>query len=115
MRLLGVKGEELAVRFLKNNGYKIISRNFRSPIGEIDIIAEDKGCLVFIEVKTRSGDFFGRPFEAVNHKKMEKLKKVALYYIKNCCRAEMPSRFDVLSIRIDAHKPEIEHITYAFE
>lgn len=79
MRPLGIKGEELAVKFLKKKGYRIISRNFKSPIGEIDIIAEDLGTFVFVEVKTRSDESFGYPFEAVNYKKREKLRRVALY------------------------------------
>lgn len=114
MRLLGIKGEELAVRFLKKKGYRIISRNFKTPIGEVDIIAHDENILVFIEVKTRSDDSFGRPFEAVNHRKKEKLKKVALYYLKHH-RNDMPLRFDVLSIEMDGEKSTIEHIVDAFE
>ncbi len=114
MRLLGIKGEGLAVKFLKNKGYKIISRNFKTPIGEVDIIAQDGKILVFVEVKTRSDDSFGRPFEAVNHRKREKLKKVALYYMKHH-RNDMPLRFDVLSIEMDGERSKIEHIIDAFE
>lgn len=114
MKLLGSKGEDLAVKFLKNKGYKIVSRNFKTPIGEVDIIAEDGKTIVFVEVKTRSDDSFGRPFEAVNHRKREKLKKLALFYLKHH-RNDMPLRFDVLSIEMDGDKSKIEHIVDAFE
>ncbi len=115
MRLLGVKGEDLAVKFLKKKGYKILSRNYRTPLGEIDIVAEDGETLVFVEVKTRTDDAYGLPFEAVNHKKREKLRKVALYYLKNVRRRDAASRFDVLSIRAGGSGNEIEHIPDAFE
>ena len=115
MRQLGVKGEDLAATFLKRKGYRIAERNYKTPVGEIDIIAEDRGTLVFIEVKTRTDDSFGLPFEAVNSKKREKLRKVALFYLKNRCRKDVPSRFDVLSIRAGDGKSDIEHIVDAFE
>lgn len=115
MRLLGIEGEKLAADFLREKGYRIISRNFKTPIGEIDIIAEDGKTLVFVEVKTRSDNTFGQPFEAVNYRKREKLKKVALYYLKNNCKKEASSRFDVLSIEINGGKSKIEHIIDAFE
>jgi putative endonuclease len=115
MRLLGIKGEDLAVRFLKKKGYRILSRNYKTPLGEIDIIAEDGRTLVFVEVKTRTDNSYGLPFEAVNHRKREKLRKVALYYLKNCLKKDAPSRFDVLSIQAGSDKDEIEHIVDAFE
>ncbi|MFA4829490.1 MAG: YraN family protein, partial [Thermodesulfovibrionales bacterium] len=59
MKLLGSEGEDLAAAFLKGKGYKIISRNYKTPIGEVDIIAEDKGTIVFVEVKTRTNDSYG--------------------------------------------------------
>jgi putative endonuclease len=114
MRRLGIEGEELAVRFLKKKGYKIVSRNFKSPVGEMDIIAEDGDTLVFIEVKTRTDDSFGHPFEAVTPRKREKLRKVALGYLKHS-RRDVPSRFDVLSIETDGANHKIEHIKDAFE
>lgn len=114
MRRLGIEGEETAVRFLKKKGYRIVSRNFKSPVGEMDIIAEDGDTLVFVEVKTRTDDSFGHPFEAVTHRKQEKLRKVALSYLKHS-RRDMPSRFDVLSIETKGDSYTIEHIKDAFE
>jgi putative endonuclease len=115
MRPLGVKGEDLAVKFLKKKGYRILSRNFKTPLGEIDIIAEDRDTLVFVEVKTRTDNSFSFPYEAVNRRKREKLRKVALFYLKNCVKGDAPSRFDVLSIQAGEDKTEIEHIRDAFE
>jgi putative endonuclease len=114
MKPLGSKGEDLAVKFLEKKGYKILSRNFRTPVGEIDVIAEDRNTLVFIEVKTRTDDSFGHPFEAVTFRKKDKLRKVALSYLKSS-RKEMPSRFDVLSIEMRGGESRIEHIEDAFE
>jgi len=115
MKALGIKGETLAVKFLKGEGYKIITRNYKTSIGEIDIIAKDKDTIVFVEVKTRSDEFFGQPFEAVNKRKRQKMKNLALLYLKKQ-KKEFPVRFDVLSIFYrDNGKREIEHIKDAFE
>ncbi|MFA5845363.1 MAG: YraN family protein [Thermodesulfovibrionales bacterium] len=114
MKLLGSEGEDLAAAFLKGKGYKIISRNYKTPIGEVDIIAEDKGTIVFVEVKTRTNDSYGYPFEAVGARKQHKLKNLALLYMKQK-KKEFAVRFDVLSIHINNGKKEIEHIMDAFE
>lgn len=112
---VGDRGEDIAVRFLKKKGYKIIERNYRTPIGEIDVIAGDKKTLVFVEVKTRLCDSFGYPEEAVDYRKKKKIEKVALYYLSKI-KQEVPSRFDVISIRLTPdNKEEIEHFTNAFE
>jgi putative endonuclease len=115
MKVLGIKGENLAVTFLRKKGYRIVARNYKTPIGEIDIIAQDGNTTVFTEVKTRTDELFGRPFEAVNKKKRQKMKNAALLYMKKH-EKNFPARFDVVSIffRSDG-KEEIEHITDAFE
>lgn len=112
-KALGNRGEEIAVRYLKGKGYRILHRNFRTPIGEIDIIAEDRDRLVFLEVKTRADDSFGHPFEAVDQRKRERMKKVALYYMKNS-GIERPVRFDVISIEIKGNESSLSHIIEAF-
>lgn len=111
---LGEKGEGLAERFLKKKGYKIIERNFKTRIGEIDLIADDSGTLVFIEVKTRESIAYGKPFEAVNYLKKRKIANVALLYLKRL-KEVPPCRFDVVSIYYDNGKPECELIKDAFE
>ncbi len=115
MKALGTSGEELASHFLKKKGYRIIERNYKTPIGEIDIIAKDRDITVFVEVKTRTDVSFGYPFESVHAKKQHKLKNLALLYMKKK-RIESPARFDVLSIILRKNGPsEIEHIKDAFE
>jgi putative endonuclease len=115
MKILGIEGENAAVKYLKENGYKIIKRNYKTHIGEIDIIAQDGETTVFVEVKTRGNESFGKPFEAVNKRKMEKLKNLALLYMKKQGK-EIPVRFDILSIfSNNKGNKEIEHIKDAFE
>ncbi len=114
MNTLGKEGEEIAITYLRKKGYRILRRNYRTVFGEIDIIAKDKDTIVFTEVKTRTDETFGYPFEAVNRRKREKIKKVALAYIKKLKR-EVPARFDVLSINFENEKKQIKHIKDAFE
>ena len=76
MKQVGSKGEVLAAEFLKDKGYRIIERNYKTPVGELDIIAKDGETLVFIEVKTRSNNAFGYPFEAVDSRKKHKLQNL---------------------------------------
>jgi putative endonuclease len=97
---LGAKGEEIAVRYLKSRGYRILERNYRIRLGEIDIIAEQGTDLVFIEVKTRSDTLFGSPLDSVTRAKQRQLSKVALDYLgKRGCH-NRPARFDVVGIRL---------------
>jgi putative endonuclease len=99
---LGARGEELAVRYLKNRGYRILERNYRIKLGEIDIIAEQGGDLVFIEVKTRSDSLFGSPFDSVTVPKQRQLSKVALEYISKHGCHNRPARFDVVGVHLKA-------------
>ncbi len=105
----GKTGEDRAEEFLKNKGYEILERNYHSRYGEIDIIAKKNGCVVFIEVKTRKSTAYGRPCEFVTPKKMEKIIKTAMIYLKN---QEVEMRFDV--IEVYTKNWEIEHIENAF-
>jgi putative endonuclease len=110
---LGPAGEDIAVRYLQKKGLRIIYRNYKTPVGEADIVAGDKETIVFVEVKTRSSEKFGEPFEAVTSRKREKLKKIALYYQKQQGR-ETPVRFDVISIKNKDDRCLVEHIVEAF-
>lgn len=115
MKAIGSDGEELAVRYLTKKGYRIIARNYKTPLGEIDIIAKDGDTLVFLEVKTRTSDSFGYPFEAVDNHKKRKIRNVALLFLKKM-KEEPAARFDVLSISFAVGgKKEITHIRDAFE
>lgn len=111
---LGDKGEGLAASYLRKNGYKIIKQNFKTRIGEIDIIAMEEDTLVFVEVKTRESIAYGKPFEAVNYFKKRKIANVAMLYLKKLNEIP-PCRFDVVSIYYDRGKPECELIRDAFE
>ena len=97
---LGARGEEIALRYLKSRGYRILERNYRIKFGEIDIIAEQGDNLVFIEVKTRSDNHFGSPFESVTTQKQKQLSKVGLEYISKQGWHNRPARFDVVGIEL---------------
>ncbi len=102
-QLSGIKGEELAVEYLRKKGYKIITRNFRSKTGEIDIIAIDGNTLVFVEVKARSSIEFGSPIDAITSRKLNSIIKTAEYYkIKNP-RLPALMRIDAVAISLDRH------------
>ena len=112
---LGVLGEELAFHYLKKMGYKILLRNYESPMGEIDLIAKEKGALVFVEVKTRSSDAMGLPVESVTHFKRRQIIKSAQYYVKRYGIYQVPCRFDVVSVRIPPEgEPSLELFENAF-
>lgn len=106
---LGKLGEDKAVEFLRKNGYKIIERNYRTKIGEIDIIAKRKREIVFIEVKTRSSDICGLPEESVNQRKIKKIENIAYLYLKSK-KINLPVRFEVLSIIKDKNGFKFEII-----
>ena len=97
---LGARGEALAVKHLKRLGYKIVEQNFRVRSGEIDIIGEQDGTLVFIEVKTRTDTRFGPPFESITAKKKKHLSIVALEYMSRHDCHDRPARFDVVGVQI---------------
>lgn len=103
-------GEELAVSYLKKNGYSIVERNFRSIYGEIDIIARKNSTIVFVEVRQLSNPLI-EPSLTVNLKKQKKIKLTAMMYLKKNGIKASEHRFDVISIR----NKEIQHIENAFE
>ena len=113
-RSLGDRGEDMAAAHLKKQGYKILERNYRTPIGEIDLVARHQGALVFIEVKTRRSRRFGSPQEAVHPAKQERLRNLAEYYLQQQGLGEVTVRFDVVGILWQEEKPQIEVIEGAF-
>ncbi|MCK9256146.1 MAG: YraN family protein [Bacteroidales bacterium] len=110
---LGDKGEELAAEMLAEKGYVIISANWRAKHKELDIIAMDGNILVFVEVKTRSENFWGNPEEFVTRQKQKLLIKAAETYISETGFSG-ESRFDVVSVLFLKSGTEIEHIIEAF-
>ena len=112
---LGTIGEELASRFLNLNGYKVLLKNYECALGEIDLIAKEKGTLVFMEVKTRSSLDMGLPAESVTLNKRRQITKCAQYYLKRYGIHDVACRFDVVSIILmSGADPAIEIIKDAF-
>ena len=98
---IGAIGEKLARNFLKKKGYRIRETNYRSPKGEIDIIAEKKDCLVFVEVRTKTSSSFGSPEESITTAKKEKLIALALAYL-NSQKIMPPSwRIDFVAVELN--------------
>jgi putative endonuclease len=116
-KLLGDRGERAAKRYLKQQGFRIVDRQYRNQYGEIDIIALDGSQIVFVEVKTRRSTETGQPFEAVDRRKQQKLTKLALIWLKKARRMDQSARFDIVSVIWPADKtdPSIQHIRNAFE
>ena len=107
-RELGNLGENLAVEHLQREGLKILARNYRCPKGEMDIIARDGDCLVFVEVRTRSSSSSGRAEESIVFHKLQRLKAIAMLYLLEQNIKKWPSlRFDVVAINITAEEPQI--------
>jgi putative endonuclease len=111
---LGKRGEELALSYLKKKGYKIIEQNYRSKLGEIDIIAWESGAFTFVEVKTRYTNRFGGPKGAITQQKKRKISMVALEYLKKTKQMGYKARFDVVAVHIGPDRPVIELIKNAF-
>ena len=113
-RILGDEGERAAARYLRQQGYRVITRGYRTSRGEIDLIAREGNVLVLIEVKTRRG---GQPAEAVTLEKQRRLINVALQFLKRHRLLEQRCRFDVIAIvwADSSGEPVIEHIRNAFE
>ncbi len=116
-KALGSKGEDIATKFLKKKGYKILQRNYRCKYGEIDIIAERDNIIAFIEVRTVQTEDFGIPQDFITNAKTDHISKSALNYIKKECLFDRSCRFDLIAITFSPtlSQPKIEHIENAFE
>jgi putative endonuclease len=114
-RDLGRSGEEIAAAYLRRKKFRIVCRGFRFHKGEIDIIARDGDTLVFIEVKTRRNQDFGRPEDAVTPLKQNQIRRLAEAYLAMNNLADVPCRFDVLSLFWNEEEgPRVRHIKDAF-
>ena len=112
---LGERGENVAAKFLRNQGYKILERNYRTSVGEIDIIARDGKVLVFVEVKTRAYDD-PTPEDQINNVKQHQNTKAAKMYLGRFGQPQPPARFDVVAVVWPMGQPPIiRHTTDAFE
>ena len=110
----GKRSEQLAAEFLMRMGYRILETNYRSTVGEIDIIAMEKGIIVFIEVKARSSSRFGSAKAAVTRAKQRKISMAALDYLKRNGQVHASARFDVVAIDTAGGKTDIEVVKNAF-
>lgn len=109
----GKFGEQMATRYLEDKGYTILDRNYRRGHLEIDLIAQDKGELVIVEVKTRADNTHFQPEDAVDHRKRQALIRLANEYVKTHNRTENV-RFDIVTIVSNAHGADIKHIKNAY-
>ena len=113
---LGARGEKLASRFLRRNGYKILSRNFRGRTGgEIDLVCRDRDTLVFVEVKTRTREDFGRPLDAVDRDKRKRISRGGLAWLRLLGDPDILFRFDIVEVIIaEGAEPRLELVRNAF-
>ena len=107
---IGKYGEDIAERFLKQKGYNIIVRNFSCRQGELDIIAENKEYLIFVEVKTRSNYLYGKPRDSVGKNKRRHMYKVAKYYLHIQGWEKRFVRFDVIEVYMEKGLARVIHI-----
>lgn len=114
--LRGAHGEKLAARFLRKHGYKILYRNFRGRRGgEIDIVCRDGDTLVFVEVKTRTSEDFGRPIETITRDQRQRISLGALAWLRMLDDPDILFRFDVVEVLLPADgEPQLELIKNAF-
>lgn len=116
-KYLGELGEEIACKYIQSKGMLLLQKNFSCKAGEIDIIAKDKENIVFIEVKTRTSDKYGKPSEAVSIAKQRKIVKTALWYMSQKHLFDYMSRFDVIELLQDSEAAlfKINYIKDAFQ
>ncbi len=113
---LGGRGEMVGTAYLAEKGYKILETNYRCPLGEIDVVAVKGERIIFVEIKTRSGEHFGRPEESVHGFKQRKLTQLAHWYLKDKKLLNKPAGFAVLAITWkEKDNPQIRLIENAFE
>jgi putative endonuclease len=115
-RLFGQEGESAAERYLRRKGYRILERNARSSLGELDLVVEDGAVLVFVEVKARHSDAYGGAVHAVHRRKQDKLIQLAAQYLARHHINNRPCRFDVVLVQgSGTHDTQVDHIQNAFE
>jgi putative endonuclease len=111
----GRAGEDVAWEHLRGAGYTLVARNVRNRFGEIDLIVERRGTLVFVEVRGRSGARFGTPLESVDPRKQRQLSRLAAVYLAHRRLEDRRARFDVIAVEWQDGHPRIEHLENAFE
>lgn len=115
-RLIGQMGEEAALAWLKKKGHRLLARNWRCRLGEIDLITAEGNQTVFVEVRSRTSDLFGAPAESVTSQKQTRLRRLAEYYLLSQGLAGRSVRFDVVAVRLtpEGQVTHIQHLPGAF-
>lgn len=113
-RNLGRRGEAAAEAYLLQRGYHILARNYRCPLGELDVVAQEGGSVVFIEVKTRRGDRAGSGGEAISARKRWRMTRLAHYYLAAHGLEGQPCRFDVVSLSVRPGETRVQVWRNAF-
>jgi putative endonuclease len=110
----GELGERIAERWLRQRGWRVVQRRFRSGHRDIDLVVEQEGVVAFVEVKARRGYRFGDPVEAVNWRKQKELGRSARVWIHRHGRPLEAYRFDVIGVLVSGERVRIRHIANAF-
>jgi putative endonuclease len=111
----GLTGEAAAKKHLKRQGLKFLVANFRSPRGEIDLVFQERDCLVFVEVKTRSSEEWSRPAAAVDKERRQRLSRAALDYLRAIKYPRVKIRFDIVEVLLtESQVREVRHLSNAF-
>ncbi len=116
-RWFGTRSERVAARYLQRRGYRIVARNYTCPHGELDLVAVQGRCVVFVEVRSTESDDAERPAASVDRTKQTKLTQVALHFLRAKGLLGCSARFDVLTLHTPAgaREPEVTHYPQAFE
>lgn len=114
-RQRGQEGEDVAWEYLQRAGFRLVERNFRTRAGEIDLIVERRGTLVFVEVRSRSSSRFGTPLESVDVQKQRQVARVAQEFLARRRLGDRVMRFDVVAVEWQDGPPRVEHVENAFE
>jgi putative endonuclease len=114
-QLLGILGENIACAELEQRGYAILERRYRTRYGEIDIVARDGDCTVFVEVKTRDGSDFGDGAEAVTPWKQRRIARLAVDFLARHRLHDRRCRFDVVAVDVSAGTAKVDIYTHAFD
>lgn len=112
---LGRSGEEAAAGLYREQGFSIVDRNYRCPLGEVDIVAARGSLLVFCEVKARRSPRWGDPYEAVDYRKQKRIRRIAGHWLKANRPKAAEIRFDVVSVVLSGSETIVEHIPGAFQ
>ena len=116
-RWFGDRSERAAARFLKRQGYRILARNYACPLGELDLVALEGRCLVFVEVRSTGTEDLSAPASSVDREKQRRLTQLALHFMQRHQLLNQSARFDVLALSwpADRREPTIVHYRHAFE